>query len=171
MLGNFNLPGINWETLTSINSQKVRFLDLIDELNLSQFVSRPTHKIHKTLDLILSNVDQLSVSTGTNTFSDHYPIFFSCNFDLIDAKIKSSFSCSSFNRQAFNFYLSDLLKFLSFNDIKTLDYPEDWCFYLQESFSQCVEIKRAKRRNAPISFSSNTSLLLTYKASPESERD
>ena len=138
MLGDFTLPGINWETLTSINSQEVRFLDFIDELTLSQFVRRPAHKIHKTLDLILSNLNQLSVSTGTNIFSDHYPIFSSCNFDLTDAKFKSNFSRSSFNAQAFNFYLSELLKILSFNDIKTLDYPEDWCFCLQEIFSQCA---------------------------------
>ena len=98
-----------------------------------------------------------------NFFSDHYPIFFSCNFDLIDAKFKSGFSRSSFNAQAFNFYLSDLFKFLSFNDIKTLDYPEHWYFYLHESFSQSVKMKRAKRRNAPIFFSSHTMHLLNQK--------
>ena len=86
MLGDFNLPGINWETLTSINSQEVKFLDLLDELNLNHFFGGPTHKGHNKLDLIFSNVDQLPVSIGTKLFSDHYPIFFSCNFDLIDTK-------------------------------------------------------------------------------------
>ena len=65
MRGDFNLPGINWETLISINSQEVKFLDLLDEPNLNQFVSFPTNKGHNTLDLILSNVDQLPVSIGT----------------------------------------------------------------------------------------------------------
>ena len=52
--------------------------------------------------------------------------------------------------------LTDLFKFLSFNDIKTLDYPEHWYFHLQESLSHCVKMKRAKRRNAPILVSSHT---------------
>ena len=143
VLGDFNHPGINWETFTSINSREVEFLDLLDELNLNQFVSGSTHKGHNTLDLIFFNVDQLPVTIGTKLFSDHYPIFFSCNFDLIDAKCKSGFSRSSFNAQAFNFYLSDLFKFLSFNDIKTLDYHEHWYFYLHESFSQSVKMKKS----------------------------
>ena len=33
--GDFNLPRINWETLTSINSQEVKFLDLLDKLHLN----------------------------------------------------------------------------------------------------------------------------------------
>ena len=139
VLGDFNLPGINWETLTPINSQENKILELIVLLNLIQFVSGPTHKGHNTMGFIRSNVDQLLVSFGTKLFSDHYAIFSSCN-DTIDAKFKSSFPCLSFNAQAFNFYLTDLFKFLSFNDIKTLDYPEHWYFYLQESFSQCVKI-------------------------------
>ena len=165
MLGDFNLPGINWETLKSIsiNSQEVKFLDLLDELNLNQFVSGPTHKVHNTLALILSNVDQLPVSIGTKLFSDHYPIFFSCSFDLIEAKFKSGFSRSSFSAQAFTFYLSDFIKFLRFNDIKTLDYPEHWYCNLQESFNQYVKTKRAKRRNAPIDFSSHTMHILNQK--------
>ena len=148
-------------SLTSINSQEDKFLDLFDKHNLNQFVSGPTHKGHNTLDLILSNMDQLPVSIWTKFFSEHYPIFF-CNFALIDAKFKSGFSSSSFNAQDLKFYLSDLFKFLSF-DIKTLDYPEHWYFYLQESFSQCVKMKRAKRRNAPIFFSSHTMHLLNQK--------
>ena len=68
VIGDFNLHGINWETLTSINSQEVKFLDLIDELVLSQFVSGPTQKGHNTLDLILSIVEQLPVSIGTKIF-------------------------------------------------------------------------------------------------------
>ena len=72
-------------------------------------------------------------------------------------------SRSSFTAQAFKFYLPDWFKFLSFNDIKTLDYPEHWYFYLQESFSQCVKMKRAQRRNAPKFFSSKTMHLLNQK--------
>ena len=132
------------------------FLDLLDELNWNQFVSGTIHKGHNALDLILSNVDRLLVSIGIKLFSDHYPIFSSYDFDLIDAKFKSSCSSSSFNAQAFNCYLSDFFKFLSFNDSKTLDYPEHWYFYLQENFSQCVKMKRAKRCNAPKFFSSHT---------------
>ena len=108
-------------------------------------------------------MDKLSVSTGTKLFSDHYTIFFYCNFDLIGAKFKSGFSRSSFTAQIFNFFLSDLFKFLSFNDIKMLDYPEHWYFYLQESFSQKAKIKRSTQRNVSIFFSSHTMLVLNQK--------
>ena len=130
---------------------------------MDHFVGGPTRKGHNALDLILSNVDQLPVSIGTKLFSNNYSIFFSCNFDLIDARFKSGFSHSSFNAQAFNFYHSNLFKFLSFNDIKTFDYPEQRYCYLQESFSQSLKMKRAKRRNAPIFFASHTLLLLNQK--------
>ena len=54
--------------LASITSQEVKFLDTLDELNLNQYVSGPTRKSHNTLDIILSNVDKLSVSIGTKFF-------------------------------------------------------------------------------------------------------
>ena len=101
----------------------------------------------------------------TKLFSYHYQTFFSCNFDLIDAKFKSGFSSLSLNARAFNFYLSDLFKILSFNDIKTVNYPEHWYFYLQESFSQSVKMKKANLSNAPIFFSSQTMHLLNHKES------
>ena len=41
----FIVTGINWETLTSINSQEVKFLDLLVEINLNQFVSGPLAKV------------------------------------------------------------------------------------------------------------------------------
>ena len=47
--------------------------------------------------------------------------------------------------------------------MKILHYPEHWYFYLRESFSQCVKMKRAKRRNAPIFFSWHTMLLQNQK--------
>ena len=161
--GDFNLSGINLETLTSINSQEVKFLDLLDEIILNQFDSGSTNNDHNTLDFILSNVDQLPVSIGTKIFSDHYPTSFSCNFDRIDANIKSGFSSSSFIAQAFNFYLSDLFKILDFTDIKTLDYPEHWYSYLREVFSQCVKMNKDKRRKASMFFSSHTMHLTNQK--------
>ena len=99
VLGDSNLPGISWETQTLINSQELKSVDLLDELNLSQFVSGPTHNGQNTLDLILTNVDHLPQSIGTQLFSDHYPSLFSFNFDLIDAKFMSGFSRSSSMRE------------------------------------------------------------------------
>ena len=141
-------------------------LDLLLKLIVNQFVSGPANKSHNTFDLILSNLHQIPVFfLEKKVFSNRYPIFFSCIFDLIDASIKSIFSRSSFNAQmtSFKFYRSDFFKFLSFNDIKFLIYPKQWHSYLQESFSQFAEIKRAKQWNALVFFSPLTIHLVNQK--------
>ena len=142
VLGDFNLPGINWETITSINSQEVMFLDLLDKLILNSLLAVQLTKV--TTRRILSY--RMWINYLYLLESNFFPMITQSSYlvtsiDLIDAYFKSGFSCSSFNAQAFIFYLSELFKFLSFNDMKTLNYPGHWCFYLQESFSNVLKRK------------------------------
>lgn len=65
--GDFNLPGYNWEenrTKDSCNNPDLtrRFVDMLDDYNLTQIVSEPTF-LENTLDLFLTNIPSLSYSS------------------------------------------------------------------------------------------------------------
>ncbi|KAI2651126.1 hypothetical protein H4Q32_019149 [Labeo rohita] len=58
------------------------FLFLIESLNLSQFVSAPTHNLGHTLDLVLSlGVPITNLSVIDAAFSDYLPIVFEFDYD------------------------------------------------------------------------------------------
>lgn len=66
LLGDFNLPGINWETLQSSRPRhhpSTRLLECFLDHNLTQHVTRPTRwrdrQVGSILDLILSSKDDL----------------------------------------------------------------------------------------------------------------
>ena len=42
-LGDFNLPGINWQTNTGTTTFERAFLDKISDFGLNQFMNEPTH--------------------------------------------------------------------------------------------------------------------------------
>ena len=59
ILGDFNLPDINWNTLSGNSSLANVFCELVFELNLLQLIECPTHIHGNILDLILTNTDDL----------------------------------------------------------------------------------------------------------------
>jgi len=82
LLGDYNLPEINWDTLCGNSAVADAFCDTCFEHNLSQLISCPTHIHGNTLDLILTNNDDLvdhisATPTDSLPFkSDHYAITF-----------------------------------------------------------------------------------------------
>ena len=85
LLGDFNFPDANWNTMTGNTSSSTNFWDLIFELNLEQLITEPTHKGGNILDVILTNydcIDNILVSTTLpyGLSSDHYLINFSLKF-------------------------------------------------------------------------------------------
>ena len=52
--GDFNLPDINWSSLSAHSSSSNAFCDFIFDNNLTQFVDRPTYSAGNMLDLALS---------------------------------------------------------------------------------------------------------------------
>lgn len=82
ILGDFNLPDINWESLSGSSPQSHNFCDLIFKYNITQFVTLPTHTKGNILDLILSNdpdlVHDLSIDSSNSLppSSDHFKITF-----------------------------------------------------------------------------------------------
>ena len=82
-LGDFNLPDINWSSLSCTSFNSTLFCDFVFQYNLSQLVKSSTHIHGNTLDLVLTNdpdlVSDLSVHSQASRAitSDHFIISFS----------------------------------------------------------------------------------------------
>ena len=80
IMGDFNLPDINWSTLSSSSMHSDLFCDFLYDCNLSQLVTAPTHCKGNCLDLILTNfpdsVSPISISSHHLIRSDHYMLSF-----------------------------------------------------------------------------------------------
>ena len=55
ILGDFNLPEINWSTLSGNSAASDNFCEFIFDSNLTQLVDTPTHTCGNMLDLVLTN--------------------------------------------------------------------------------------------------------------------
>ena len=82
ILGDINMPDINWLTMTATTTLGTLFCELSFNLNLIQVISKPTHIHGNTLDIVLSNnpndITNILVDNSTTTYtkSDHYLITF-----------------------------------------------------------------------------------------------
>jgi Reverse transcriptase (RNA-dependent DNA polymerase)/Endonuclease-reverse transcriptase len=75
LLGDFNLPGIDWDSGTARGPGAELVLEACSDKFLEQLVTFPTHLKGNILDLILTNVPELFVdisSEGRLGTSDHY---------------------------------------------------------------------------------------------------
>jgi hypothetical protein len=73
LIGDFNLPGIDWQNGTSDNKSK-DFMEAAEEKFLEQLVDFPTHTTGNTLDLVLTNSSEMVesiISAGRIGKSDH----------------------------------------------------------------------------------------------------
>ena len=55
-MGDFNVPDINWNTLSGSTTFSIQLCDLVFQYDLSQIVDCPTHTAGNVLDLIFTNV-------------------------------------------------------------------------------------------------------------------
>ena len=81
LVGDFNLRHTSWPEGESSNDVEKGFLDIFDDLSLTQLVEGPTHEKGNTLDLVLSNVPSLVsglkiLDQNAVCSSDHYGIAF-----------------------------------------------------------------------------------------------
>ena len=103
VVGDFNLPEVNWSDGQSSTQIGKHFVDLFNDLGLVQMITQPTHEKGKVLDLLFTNlvgaVDRIVVM-GKNDIcsSDHYGISF---------KIKMNFRKKVNKRKMFNYKRAD----------------------------------------------------------------
>lgn len=118
IVGDFNLPKINWNSLTSPNIVGERFLDFMHDSYLTQLVDKPTRN-ENILDLILTNendlVNDVTVDCNLGT-SDHHSLSFVINRDnkMVETnnKLFPNFKLANF----------DLLR----KTLKQIDWAEIW---------------------------------------------
>ena len=123
IVGDFNLPDINWPTLTSSAVHSDCFCEFVFDCNLTQLVDGSTHCKGNCLDLILSNtpdsVGPISISPHSLIQSDHYLLSFT-----LSVRNHSSIKPKQFAR-----YVPDLSK---------LNYTNMAEYLLNVDFSDCL---------------------------------
>ncbi|XP_065895940.1 uncharacterized protein [Dysidea avara] len=77
LLGDFNLPDVNWATYSGSSPKSNKFCDLLFQLNLFQLVDEPTHNQGNTLDLIITNNEDIVYNISIHPYyqpisSDHF---------------------------------------------------------------------------------------------------
>lgn len=97
IMGDFNLPDINWSTLTASTITSNQFCEIIFKANLVQLVDQPTHILGNILDLVLTNTDDtiqsLTIQDNNNLtslHSDHYIIKFRVFLQVLNNKVTAS---------------------------------------------------------------------------------
>lgn len=79
--GDFNLPDIQWDTLSSTSSSSSAFCDFVFDNSLIQLINQPTHVKGNILDLVLTNsedsITNLTVASDTKWITtDHFEVTF-----------------------------------------------------------------------------------------------
>ena len=96
ILGDFNFPDIDWDTLSGHSPNSNQFCDMIFQANLSQLIDGPTHIHGNILDLLLTNMEdniyQLQIFPDHLLLSDHYNITFQVSTCYTSSKSTSYLS-------------------------------------------------------------------------------
>ena len=135
IVGDFNLPDINWNSLTGISIFSTSFCDFIFDYNLVQFVDRPTHIKGNILDIILSNtpfIQDICVEPSQLISSDHFIVSF--GIESIVKPVKKHKPELTFDFK--NADMEGLLTYL-------LDYDFGYCFQINDIEQVWAVIKRA----------------------------
>ena len=81
LIGDLNMPNINWDLDLSKDRTERLFLDTFNDLSLGQLINEPTHRKGNILDLILSDkpdhINDINIDSDSGFGgSDHYSIIF-----------------------------------------------------------------------------------------------
>ena len=165
LLGDFNLPGINWETLSGSRLYENRFLDLLYDIDLFQSITEPTHIEGNTFDLIATSCPDITYPLLCKSLLHHYPIAIYLPENTIDHDVVSlqQYSKSSFDITAFNFALNDFYMLLNENRICYYGFMQNWCHEMAKALALGLTPKRTKRNNYPNFYSSHTLHLINKR--------
>ena len=113
IFGNYNMPDVNWSTLTGSMATSNRFCDMVFNSNLVQLISSPTYNCGNILDLVLTdnaeNIVDLTVHPPEYqcTPSDHYLITFEICFEhtITQSTVKVVFDFAKGDFDGLNRYL------------------------------------------------------------------
>ena len=104
IIGDFNMPDIDWNLSAAISTKSDLFCDAIFDCNLFQLIDVPTHVHGNILDLVLTNVPErvssMAISKSSPLNSDHFSISFllSVNNHLFSRLPSSEFYVYNFSK-------------------------------------------------------------------------
>ncbi|EYB92879.1 hypothetical protein Y032_0189g1209 [Ancylostoma ceylanicum] len=131
LLGDFNLPAINWRDFTwnnrSIQPPGRKFLQFCTEFSLAQLVTEPTHN-DNTLDLLLTNSQSIIKYVRVLppfSSSDHRMILFKLN--AVKYKIKSKSCYLDFAHGDYN-AINECLMNINWRKVISESKPADDCY-------------------------------------------
>ena len=153
IIGDFNMPDVDWTTLNCSNKYK-KFVDTYSDKSLFQLIDFPTHKRGNILDLVLTNSPERVLNIediGNLGNSDHSII----SIDLI-ANLDSKSDCD----QVPDWSKMDHASFLNYltqsdieNRIANLNTQRSWSFFkeiVSSAIEKFVPTKRRRENNKPI---------------------
>ena len=130
LLGDFNLPSINWATMTAGNSSSQYFLDFCTNNCLTQIISSPTHSCGNILDLVLCNI---SAKSQINNSKINPPLTTTCDHNLVSLSLWSNTAKQKqIRKPVYNFKYGD------YDKINEQLLRCDWSFLYYDSIS-CQE--------------------------------
>ena len=167
ILGDFNLPGVKWQTNTGTTTFERAYLDVIGDFGMNQLINVTTRVKGNCLDLIFGTVDSLLFSIPITRLSDHFPVVFEIEIlsSIKSANYIENFSKSIFSKQMFSANLNNLYN--SFSNHAITNFPSYWYSLLHAALSSSSKRKRQKRLLMPHYYSSHTMHLIIMRASNE----
>jgi hypothetical protein len=161
IMGDFNLPKVNWNTRTSGDPLESEIIQLLDEQNLNQLIKFNTTSVN-ILDLILTNMENLILNVFKNerlttmyganglSYSDHYGITatMQATTKIPDTRREATYSFGRANYQ----HLDNLINLHPFT-AQCWSNPnvliEEWYRWLDSLMKQSVPRKSQHRTNLP----------------------
>ena len=115
IVGDFNFPDIDWDTLSGHSLASNQFCDLVFQTGLTQLIDQPTHIHGNTLDLLLTNLDDnishLLINSDQLLPSDHYCITFSLSISTTTSLKPTSYFTFNYSKGDYHGLCEYLLHF------------------------------------------------------------
>ena len=145
LLGDFNLPHINWETMCGNCRASEDLCDMTFELNLVQLITYPTHIHGNILDLILTNDEDLITNVSVNSpecsqiSSDHFPISFSINQNCLPLHNTTTLQAYDYSKADFT-SMNDFILNSNIADCLTCDDVESTWSTIKSVISEAMSL-------------------------------
>ena len=151
-MGDFNHPGIDWSQMYADNNS-MKFLDLVQDCFLTQFVEEATHNQGNILDLVLATdpgmVENVVICDSLST-SDHFGISFDV---IVNVVMKQSCSISydykNGDYTSMRNYLEELDWVNLFKGKSTYEMWSLFKYVLDYCVKEFVPIKKRLNNNKP----------------------
>lgn len=137
IMGDFNHPDIDWETITtnrSTSHSSQHFIDAVRDAYLHQHVSQPTRYRHgqtpHLLDLILSSsenaINNVECHAGIG-LSDHLVI--SCTIEVMQNRLTEGNPRYNYNKGNYDTMNEELLEIDWTNKLDALNFEDAWSYF------------------------------------------